>query len=62
MTLADKSDNIKIFKSEDAFIRYLERLSSSKGYVLVETSPLPKKRVNPDCSSLCLSDPSWRKV
>ncbi|MBC7349446.1 MAG: hypothetical protein H5U05_05680 [Candidatus Aminicenantes bacterium] len=44
MTAALKNEKIKFFRSEESFCRYLDWLTQNKGYVLVETSPLPKSR------------------
>ncbi len=35
---------MKFFRTEESFCRYLEALARSRGYVLVETSPLIKTR------------------
>ncbi|MGB9893768.1 MAG: hypothetical protein ACPLRA_05095 [Candidatus Saccharicenans sp.] len=62
MTPSIKTETIRIFKKEEAFIRYLESLNHSHGYVLVETSPLLKTRSNSVSSSSSAPWPAWRKV
>lgn len=44
MTPALKNQKIRFFKTEESFCRYLEYVARSRGYVLVETSPLVKSR------------------
>ncbi len=44
MTPSAKTEKIKFFQTEESFCRYLEALARSRGYVLVETSPLVKTR------------------
>lgn len=44
MTPSAKSEKLKFFRTEESFCRYLEALARSRGYVLVETSPLIKTR------------------
>lgn len=46
MTLRKKTEAVKIFKSAEAFYRYLDRRLSAQGYVLVETCPVLKTKVN----------------
>ncbi|MDI6699458.1 MAG: hypothetical protein QME85_11085 [Candidatus Saccharicenans sp.] len=44
MTPSAKSEKLKFFRTEESFCRYLEALARSRGYVLVETSPLIKTK------------------
>lgn len=44
MTPAARNEKMKFFRTEESFCRYLELLARSRGYVLVETSPLVKTR------------------
>lgn len=44
MTPSAKNEKMKFFRTEESFCRYLELLARSRGYVLVETSPLVRTR------------------
>lgn len=44
MTPSAKNEKMKFFRTEESFCRYLELLARSRGYVLVETSPLVRNR------------------
>jgi hypothetical protein len=46
MTSEKKPEAVKIFKSAEAFYRYLDRKISAQGYVLVETVPTIKPASN----------------
>ncbi|MBC7361814.1 MAG: hypothetical protein H5U06_05990 [Candidatus Aminicenantes bacterium] len=41
-----KTEAVKIFKSAEAFYRYLDRMLSAQGYVLIETCPVLKTKIN----------------
>lgn len=44
MTQSAKNEKMKFFRTEESFCRYLELMARSRGYVLVETSPLVRTR------------------
>lgn len=46
MTPAATNEKLRFFRTEESFCRYLELLARSRGYVLVETSPLVKSRTD----------------
>lgn len=54
MTPSAKNEKLKFFRTEESFCRYLELLARSRGYVLVETSPLVKTRTEAAASSSSL--------
>ncbi|HUM33691.1 MAG TPA: hypothetical protein PKX32_00360 [Candidatus Saccharicenans sp.] len=53
-----KAPNIKLFKKEDTFYQYMDRLLSRNGYVLLVTSPLKKREED---SSTILTGQTDRK-
>jgi hypothetical protein len=46
MITENKFETVKVFKSPEAFYRYLDRRINAQGYVLVETTPIAKPASN----------------
>ncbi|MCX8160655.1 MAG: hypothetical protein N3G18_06970 [Candidatus Saccharicenans sp.] len=54
MTPSAKNEKMRFFRTEESFCRYLEALARSRGYVLVETSPLVRTRTEAASASTSL--------
>ncbi|MDD8031743.1 MAG: hypothetical protein PHQ25_07060 [Acidobacteriota bacterium] len=56
MLAGTKNEKVRLFESEEAFYQYLNSLMRQKGYVLVETSPLIKNKVELLCPKAIFSE------